>query len=173
MLLRQFQRQAALQCKYVIFSASQLNEGLRINKIDLVFYALQNLLNAGANISKILWGGGGKKFEERKFIRDSIGISDNSPLRQVVMRNNFEHLDERLDRWWETSKRHNHADMNIGPKGRMIAGLDDIDMFRFFDPETTDLTFWGQEFNIQALVSEAEKILPRLEAEANKPHWNC
>jgi len=87
------------------------------------------------------------------------------------MRNNFEHFDERLDRWWRESKAHNHADMLIGPRDRTIVGIDTIDMFRLFDPNTTDLTFWGQEFNIQKIVDEVQKILPKLEAEANKPHF--
>lgn len=92
------------------------------------------------------------------------------------MRNNFEHLDDRLDTWWKESKRHLHADMSIGPKDNMLKGVEQIDRFRLFDPRTTDLTFWGQEFNIQAIVSEAQKILPKLLEEANKAgkaHAQC
>jgi len=68
--------------------------------------------------------------------------------------------------------RHNHADMNIGPKNKAIGGLDEIDMFRLFDPTTTDMTFWGQEFNIQAIVNEVQTLLPKLEKEANKLYWD-
>ena len=62
------------------------------------------MLNAGANISKAFWGSGGKLAVERKPLRDSIGIDDKSPLRAVTMRNNFEHFDERIDRWWTSPK---------------------------------------------------------------------
>jgi hypothetical protein len=62
--------------------------------------------------------------------------------------------------------------MNIGPKDRSIVGLDTIDMFRLFDPQTTEIVFWGQEFNLQALVNEVQKILPSLREEARKPHWD-
>jgi hypothetical protein len=172
MLLRQFQTQVALQCKFLINAANEINVGLKNRNVEHVFYGIQNLLNAGANISKALWGSKGRRAEQRKQLRESIGIADDSPLREVTMRNNFEHLDERLDRWWNESSRHNHADMNIGPKSRTISGLDEIDMFRLFDPETTDLTFWGEEFNIQSIVAEVQTILPKLLEEANKPHWN-
>jgi hypothetical protein len=83
------------------------------------------------------------------------------------MRNNFEHFDERLDRWWAKSKRHNYSDFNLGP----IGSFDEIDSFRNFDPASTDLSFWGQAFNLQSLINEVQSILPKLEAEASKPHW--
>lgn len=168
--MREFQRQVALQCKFLLIAANEVNTGLQQKNTERVFYALQNLLNAGANISKMLWGQKDRKANERKPIRDSADIADNSPLREVAMRNNFEHLDERIDRWWNESKVRNYADMNLGPKS-MFNGLDTMDMFRLYDPTTANLMFWGQEFNIQAIVLEVEKILPRLQEEADKPLW--
>lgn len=168
MLLRVFQHQVALQCKFLLMAAEEVSLG---GNVERVFYAVQNLLNAGANISKAFWGPGGGLALQRKPLRDSIGIADNSPLREVTMRNNFEHFDERLDRWWAESVSHNRADMIIGPKDRVFVGLEPIDEFRIFDPQTTNLSFWGQEFNLHALVNEARAILPKLEVEASKPHW--
>src|SRR5690606_578758 len=121
--LRIFQRQVLDQCLYLLASARDVNQGLAENNTNRVFYGIQNLLNAGANISKMLWGQRGRKAEQRQRLRDSIGISDNSPLREVTMRNHFEHMDERIDRWWSKSLRHNYADKNIGPRGRAIVGL--------------------------------------------------
>lgn len=171
MLLRTFQGQIELQCYFVLAAAQDVNAGLAQQNVNHVFYGIQNLLNAAANISKALWGTGGRLAAERQHLRASIGVSDSSPLRDVVMRNNFEHIDERLDRWWRESTHHNHADLNIGPKA-MIAGMADIDMFRAFDPATADITFWGQEFNVQAIVNEVQRILPLVSAEAQKPHWD-
>jgi hypothetical protein len=171
MLLRQFQRQVTLQCKYLLASATQTQAALVNREIEGVFFGIQNLLNASANISKALWGGGGKKTAQRKALRDSIGIDDTSPLREVAMRNNFEHLDERLERWWADCPNHNIADMSIGGQNTIV-GLDRKEMFRFFDPQTTDVIFWGEAFNIQALVNEAQRLLPKLLAEAGKPRWD-
>ncbi|HEX3181285.1 MAG TPA: hypothetical protein VHR44_08530 [Beijerinckiaceae bacterium] len=135
----------------MILAAREVNAALQQRDMDRLFYAIQNLLNAAANVSKALWGSGGKLAVGRQPLRDSIGIGDDSPLRNVTMRNNFEHFDERLDRWWKDSTHHNHIDFVVGPPNA-VAGADDIDRFRFFDPTTTNLTFWGQEFNIQALL---------------------
>lgn len=170
MLLRTFQRQAALQCKFILLAAQDIDTGLQKGDIEYTFYAVQNLLNASANVSKAFWGSGGKFATERKALRDSIGVDDNSSLKEVTMRNNFEHFDERLARWWKESQQHNHADLNLGPRN-MIAGISDIDRFRAYDPTTKDLSFWGQDFNLQDLTDEAQRILPKLQAEANKPHW--
>lgn len=170
MLLRMFQKQILIQCEFILFAASDVNSGLQSRDHIRVFYGLQNLLNSAANISKVLWGQAGSKEVERKPIRDSIGVADSSPLRSVTMRNNFEHFDERLDKWWRESKQKNNVDLSIMPKSS-ISGFDDIDRFRMFDPKTTDLYFWGQEFTIQEIITEVERILPKLREEAAKPHW--
>lgn len=125
MLLRMFQGQVLLQCEFMMVAAGELNRGLELMNTRHTFYALQNLLNAGANISKALWGSGGKRAKQRKPLRDSIGVADDSPLRAVAMRNNFEHFDDRLDKWWETSKRHNAVDLTIAPRSAVI-GVDSI-----------------------------------------------
>jgi hypothetical protein len=100
MLLRLFQSQVEFQCRVAISAAVDLNAGLAKLDHTKVFGAIQNLLNAAANISKACWGTKGKLSVEREPLRDSIGVTDASPLQEVNMRNNFEHFDERLDRWW-------------------------------------------------------------------------
>lgn len=171
MLLRVYQSQVRLQCEFVLRAASDINNGLSSEDNEAIFYGIQNFLNAAANISKALWGGTkGKMACERKELRDSIGITDASPLHEVGMRNNFEHFDERLDRWWEKSSHHNHLDLSVVPR-TAIRGIDDIDMFRTFDPQTTDLVFWSEKFNIQAVVNEIQRILPLVKTEAEKPLW--
>lgn len=175
MLLRTFQHQVLLQCEFILLAAADINESLEAMQegkgtVNRVFYAIQNLLVAAANVSKALWGQKGGRSAERQALRDSIGISDDSPLCKVDMRNNFDHFDERLDGWWTKSPRHNFADLHIGPP-EGIAGLDDTELFRFFDPRTTDIIFWGQRFNLQELIDEVSRIIPALRTEAAKPHW--
>lgn len=169
--LRIFQTHVCDQCQFLIMSAEILQAGLQDDDTNRILYAIQNMLTAGANISKLLWGQRGKHAEARRRLRDSIDIADDTPLRQVAMRNHFEHMDERIDRWWSDSLRHNHADRIIGPRN-MIAGFDSIETFRWFDPETKEIIFWGDGFNLQEIVSEALRLLPKVQEEANKPHWD-
>jgi hypothetical protein len=169
-LIRVFQRQVLAQCQTLLAAAAAINQGLNSRNTAQVFNEIQNFLNAAANISKCLWGQRGAKAEQRKGLRESIGVEDDSPLRQVSMRNHFEHIDERIERWWEESHNHNIADFNIGPKN-MIQGMQVIELFRSFDPATKVITFWGEDFNLQEIVTEIERLLPKLQEEANKPHW--
>jgi hypothetical protein len=170
MLLRTFQRQVELQCRAVLIASHDFNAAMLTNDLTHAWIAIQNLLTAAANISKALWGAGGRLAEERKPLRQSLGVEDTAIFRDVAMRNNFEHYDDRLDRWWETSAHHNHLDMSVLPADS-VRGLAEIDMFRVFDPSTGDVVFWGQRFNLNDLLREVERLLPVVSAEAAQLHW--
>lgn len=172
MLLRQFQQQILLQSQFMLLAAEQINEGLKQGNITATFCALQSLLNSAANISKALWGQANSRNLARQGLRDSIGILDTSPLKATLMRNNFEHFDERLEKWWNESPNHNWVDLNTMSRGH-IKDLSEnaLGWFRNFDPKTTILTFWSQDFCVQELTDEVQRILPKLEEEASKPHW--
>jgi hypothetical protein len=169
-LLRAFQMQVMLQCEYVRISADRITALLaqrprRGHTNVPLFFEIQNLLNAAANISKALWGVARDKEAKaaRKPLRESVGVRDDSPIRVVQMRNNFEHFDGRIDEWWKKSKAHNVCDLNVGLK-EWVVGIDEIDMFRQFDPKDRTLTFWSQEFDLQAIIDEALRISQKLEA---------
>ncbi len=167
-LLRAFQRQLELQCEFMMLAAKEIDDAISSKQTVRAFYGIQNLLNAAACISKVLWGSNGSLAAERKALRDSLGVSDASPLCDINMRNNFEHMDERLDRWWGESTRHNLADRYIGPEDFMKE-FDDIDIFRAFDPSTGEIVFWGESFNVKTLMAEVSRILPAAHAEGDKP----
>lgn len=170
MLLRAFQRQVKFQCECVLIAAQEIDAAMPRHDNQALFCALQALLSAAANISKALWGASKKGFADRAFLRASLQVADNSPVHLRNMRNHFDHFDARLDEWWITSKRHNMVDMAIMSR-TAILGVDDIDRFRAFDPQTGDATFAGDNFNIKEIVSEVQRILPLAAQEANKPHW--
>lgn len=167
-LLWMFQRQVLMQCEIVLRADEEITGGLERHDNQSVFSGIQNLLNASANIAKALWGQGGNLAAARQPLRDSIEVSDNSPLNEVRMRNNFEHFDERLDRWWRESKDHRFADTNVMPSSA-IHGFDEIDRFRAFDSKTGELSFWGDEFNIPEIVNEVRRILPTLREAVSEP----
>lgn len=174
MPLRMFQRQVKLQCEFAMYAVSGINIELSQRNIEGVFYNIQNFLTAAANISKVLWGAKGRKgryerANQRKELRESIDVLDDSPLRDVNMRNKFEHFDESIDKWWRESSRHNFVDLNI-TQGSIVDGADDKDVFRNFNPRTTDITFWSEKFNIQIIVNEIQLIIPLLEIETIKPY---
>lgn len=172
MLLRLFQRQTLEQCNYILIAAKQLNKQITNRTYDDVFWReLQNFVVSAANISKLLWGQRGRCAKEREALRDSIGVDDSSPLRPTIMRNHFEHIDERLDRWLAESDSQNIADRSIGPR-TMYAGLKEIEIFRMYDPSTRTASFWGDTYNLIEIVAEVNRIHPLLLSETAKAHWH-
>jgi hypothetical protein len=147
------------QCQFVIKASGELDAALERSDTVAAFYSIQNLLSASANVAKALWGEGGRLATQRQVLRDRIGVDDKSPLKSPTMRNNFDHFDERLERWWDQSKEQSYVDLCISDRPD-FGGLPQSDTFRLLDKTTMTLTFWGQEFSLRDLVSETQRILP-------------
>jgi hypothetical protein len=154
-LLNIFQMEINRQCKFSIIAIEQIEEGLANNDSDLIWYSIQNLLVAVANISKIFWPP--KNPEKRKKLRESLNIQDNSPLKSRDFRNSFEHFDERLERWAKSSKRHNFIDSNLG-SSNMIKGIDQEDYLRNFNPENWVLTFRGDKYELEPIKNAINEL---------------
>jgi hypothetical protein len=170
MLLRAFQKQVEFQLRALLNAHERLVAALAAGDMNGTWFSVENLLSAAANASKALWGQGATANAARKPLRDSLGVTDTSPLSERWVRNHFEHFDERLDEWWVKDPNHNIADMNLLPVGAIV-GLARLSTFRQLDPSTLEVVFWGDTFNIPEIVAEASRILPVVATEAAKPHW--
>ncbi len=162
-LLRLHQRQIVHQCHAALLAAEQIKLGLDSANQEILWAGVQNLLAASANIAKAAWGAGGNLADVRQALRESLVIDDENPIANVDLRNHLEHYDERLDRWYRTSERRNHADYLTGPPG-MISGIESSDVFRHFDPDSGDVIFWGEHYNLPQLVKAISVLLPIADA---------
>ncbi len=172
-LLRLFQRQVETNCEFLLIAAQDFQIAYQEHDSGRFWFSAQNMLVAAANLSKSLWGAGGKKEAERQPLRQSLGVQDNSPLRPRKLRNHLEHFDERLDEWYQealSSGRFWYLDRISAPAGMVAISPPPrpIEMFRHFDPQTGQLTFWGDTVSVAELVKEAQTILPIARAEAAK-----
>lgn len=86
----------ALQAQIAIRAFERLNaEENKFDEIE-IWGAIQSILVASGNVSKILWPM--KKFGERgKLLRQYLNIPENHILAPRVFRNHFEHFDERVE----------------------------------------------------------------------------
>lgn len=179
-LLRIFQSELALQCQFVLLGAANLNAAL-VGEIShmRVWLALQEILVAAANISKLLWGSRtGRETERmkreatRQPLRESVGISDDSCLRSPALRNDFEHFDERIEAWVKKDPQRIYIGRSIGPpQSIVIEGGIPEQRFGNFDPSTAMATFWDTEASIQDIVTEVQQIFPILQRELQRPPW--
>jgi hypothetical protein len=176
MLLRIYQGQVAYCCRAVLLALDDIQSPGAI-ETGRLWYGVQNLIVGAGNASKTLFGGGPKadrsrRYVERQPLRDSVGVTDDSPFRRVTIRNDYEHLDERIEKWWAESANHNFVDAVIGPPGTVSGNaLGDKDTLRWLDPENGKVIFWGNELDIPAVHEEAVRVLPVADAESRKPHW--
>ena len=138
--------------------------------MDGIWYAIQAFLVAAGNISKLLWPPKPLLPERGAELRESLSIGDDSPLEPRIFRNHFEHFDERLEQWATSSERHNFADFNVGPPGRIV-GLDPRDYLRNFNPTNLTINFRGDVYHIEPIIDSIQVLWQKAAVEAEKPHW--
>ena len=150
-------RELEKQCKFLLIAEDELKSGLRENKYNYTWCAIQNFLVAAGNISKILWPpkrGSKKRGEE---IRTRLGIKDESVLNDRSLRNHFEHFDERLDTWVASSKKHEYVDGFIH-KSSAVEVKDAIDRKRNFDGTDWIVTFRGDSYELRPIIAAANEL---------------
>jgi hypothetical protein len=174
-LLRVYQNHVVHCCHGVLLGAQDIDSVSSPQDVARLWYGVQNVVVNAGNLAKVFWGIGNaaeraQRYEERRPLRESLSVADDSPLRDVKVRNDYEHLDERIEKWWKESPNRNIVNSMVGPRGAII-GLGENETLRWFDPTTGDVIFWGNELNVPAVVKEAARILPIALAESRKPHF--
>jgi hypothetical protein len=126
------------------------------------WFALQSILTAAGNLSKLLWGSGDDPDAEgrRAPLRASIGVRDDSPLRSPKVRNQFEHIDQKIDQrlgkqgWLYFGR-------NMGPYDEFIHyEPEEGEHFGDWDPENGIVRFWDNAISIPEIVAEVARIHP-------------
>lgn len=162
LLRRLFLLEIAQQCRLILRAERDLGEALAsLDPRDMeststaVWLAIQGILVSAANISKILWGSGGKLAAERKELRGLLGVTDSSWLRSTDLQDDFEHFDERLETWFH------ERGGGEGFPGRSIGEAPDrATQYGIFEPNPRVVTFVGHSTPIPRLVAEVRTILP-------------
>ena len=165
-LLGIFQMELATQCEFILIGGRQANAYLETHETQPLWFALQGMLVSAANASTLLLGSRTEEaLDARRRLRESVEVTDESPLSSRRLRNDFEHFDERLEEWFGKSEDHNYIGRLIGdPDGIVVAGRGvPEDKFGHFDPSTTLVSFWERSASLQAVLSEAERILAALQ----------
>jgi hypothetical protein len=173
-------RELLVQCQYAVDAIQRMNEILAARGSPSEFFReASDFLQHSSAVSRLLWPPGSTNRAKKKrakkrgtHLRQALKVDDAHILKTRTLRDHFEHLDERLDEWAETSPNRNIVDNMIGPRAA-IGGdaIKDQDIIRMFDPSTKLIIFRGEQFDIQGLVnglidvqSRAAERLAHLEA---------
>ena len=160
-LLSIFQDELGNQCEFILIGGRQVNACLQQNgPTDLIWFALQGMLVSAANASKLLWGSRTEDaLKARRQLRESVGVTDDSPFSSRRVRNDFEHFDERLEAYFESAQGHVYFGRNIGPPDAFKVDGQVPQQFGHFDPSTTIVSFWERSVSLQRVVAEAERVM--------------
>lgn len=148
-----------LQCRLASIAAERLaGSTQRFDALE-IWGALQSVLVASANVSKILWPR--KKFAVRGgYLRSRLGLEEQHPLADRSLRNRFEHYDELIDEWFATVKSAVYSDQYIGELTWTHRDFPQ-NVHRHFDPATLTMTFRGESLDLAQLLASLADLLSR------------
>ncbi len=115
--------------------------------------AIQSILVAVANVSKILWPQRKTYAERGKILRTLLNVDDSNLLADRKLRNHFEHYDERIEKWFENNCSAVYIDSRVDPF-ESIWGCNPANFHRGYNPITQTLTFRGESVDLAAVRSE-------------------
>jgi hypothetical protein len=132
-----------------------------------IFEALNSLLRTFGVMSKLLWvndDASDRAKRRAQELRSTLGIlDDDSPLRDRVVRNNLEHIDERLDTFLDRAMRRPSAEgkkilIADGNIGQIPAYVRDHQILRHFDLATSTYYVAGDRVDIKHIAQAAIDI---------------
>jgi hypothetical protein len=140
------------------------------------WYSIQAFLGACANISKLLWPRESKwkgespddlafRIRRGELLLASVGLTNESPLHSRELRNAFEHMDERLDRWARTSERHMLFGRNIGTPGGFVSvpPLGPNDTVGYYDRAARTVAFPGDPIPLVPMIEAVRQLAATLQ----------
>jgi hypothetical protein len=159
------------QAKFGVKASVELNWGLHSEDSEDLWYSLQNLLVAAGNVSKLLWPARPESAERGRTLREILEVPDDSPLQPRRFRNHFEHYDERLEGWAQSSAQRNYIDSCVGPLDRMFGtSFHPEDYHRNFDPGPYVLTFRGDTYELRPIIGALRELVPKAHAARARPY---
>jgi hypothetical protein len=122
-----------------------------------VWSAIQSILIAAGNVSKMLWPPRARSSSRGAALRALLDVDDNSPLSDRNFRNHFEHYDERIEDWMSSAPSAAYVDQMIGPAARCPQHFPRL-VHRHYDPCTQLLLFRNESTSIGSTLRALELI---------------
>jgi hypothetical protein len=153
------------QASFIISAFQSVKERLETGKPrdEHLWLAVQSILIASANISKILFPVHSKA-RGRELCR-LLKVDQTTVFFDRLVRNHFEHFDERIETW-EGNGLENWIDMNVAPS-YAFEGAENAAFMRNINPYTLEIYVWDDVFDIKRTKEEAE-VLKAITAELLK-----
>lgn len=175
---RVYQMEVQRQCVYALIAWQEVEvrlntplQGFNGNGTDRFWTAMQTFLGACATISKLCWPSCTKwkgespedvrfRIERGQELRQSLGLTESSPLKDKEVRNSFEHIDERLDVWARHSPKRMLMSRCIGEPGGFVIEppMAPTDWVGYLDRSTMEVTFQGQPVPLKPMILAVNEL---------------
>lgn len=148
-------------CKAAMRSYDRMPE----NKGDAaaVIADAQHFLSDVGRISRTLWPTSASNASRGEYLRWVLNVPVDSPMKTRSARNHFEHMDERLDAWAETSADSGLAINIVGSRGD-YPQIDDHDLIGFYDPGQDLLIVRGDIYSLKPTYEAVRELDGNLQA---------
>jgi hypothetical protein len=169
-LLRQLQREVERQCQFAMISLQDMEEASANSDGKLFWYSAQNLLISVVKVSLMLWPPDPRYPEVTEALRESLGVTEDSPLRDRSFPERFLSFDEQLHEWYEASKEKRFFDSYTEPLD-VLADTSPQDRFRGYNTEDNTLLFHNEPYPLSPISTAVEEICRKAEEEFQKPRF--
>ena len=122
-----------------------------------IWSAIQSILIAAGNVSKILWPPRKTSVPRGAMLRELLDVDESNPLSDRNFRNHFEHYDERIEDWFASKKSAVYVDPIIGPPTAIMRSFPE-NVHRGYDPTTQTLTFRGESMDLVSILRALDEI---------------
>jgi hypothetical protein len=125
-----------------------------------IWSAIQSILVAAGNVSKILWPSRRSSAQRGAMLREPLEIAEDNVLANRSFRNHFEHYDERLEDWLSRKTSAGYVDQLVGEKTGFMRGFPQS-VHRAYDPSTQTLTYRDESMHLKPLLIALDEIRVR------------
>lgn len=135
---------------------SLMNDMDDLDYID-IWSNVQQVLVSSSNISKIFWPPNKKNNKRGRALRELFNVGDNSPLNNRVIRNHFEHFDERIEKYFQHTDQGVYTDLEIilpMPEWAYMGSTRN----RAYDPVNHIVMFRNEKLELQPIFIALQEI---------------
>lgn len=148
------------QRRHLLRANRQLRTALRRRDAQTTLFYLDALLRCSAAISRILWPTRSKYEARGRLLRRLFHVGKRSPFADRVVRNAFEHFDERVEDWLASGQTI-VVDSNIGTRSSFV-GQKTLPHLRHLDPDSMVASFLDDAVRIDPLVRAARSLRAKM-----------
>jgi hypothetical protein len=146
-----------MQAKFAKLAAKQLEQATEFTE---TWAAIQSILVAVGNVSKILWPAR-KIYKARgEHLRKLLQIDEDNLLTDRTFRNHFEHYDERIENWLNDNSTAVYTDPVIDPFEPQPWSLPKV-YHRKYNPVSKVLTFRDENIDLSEVLTAIADILKK------------